>query len=95
MIYCVIPEALEEELLEKLTLYYADDDNADNHYADCHDNLHSALRRRDIHEHRRSQCHGARLDGNDPPAERGPSPCDTGEHSARWRCAWHGPDPRC
>jgi len=27
MIYCVIPEALEEELLEKLTAYYADDDN--------------------------------------------------------------------
>jgi len=27
MIYCVIPEALEDELLEKLTIYYADDDN--------------------------------------------------------------------
>jgi hypothetical protein len=27
MIYCVIPEALESELLEKLTAYYADDDN--------------------------------------------------------------------
>ncbi|MDX6688638.1 MAG: hypothetical protein QOG15_95 [Solirubrobacteraceae bacterium] len=27
MIYCVIPEALEAELLEKLTAYYADDDN--------------------------------------------------------------------
>jgi hypothetical protein len=27
MIYCVIPEALEDELLEKLTAYYADDDN--------------------------------------------------------------------
>ncbi|CAN5643585.1 hypothetical protein BH20ACT17_BH20ACT17_04400 [soil metagenome] len=27
MIYCVIPEALEDELLEKLTTYYADDDN--------------------------------------------------------------------
>jgi hypothetical protein len=27
MIYCVIPEALEGELLEKLTAYYADDDN--------------------------------------------------------------------
>lgn len=27
MIYCVVPEALESELLEKLTAYYADDDN--------------------------------------------------------------------
>jgi len=27
MIYCVIPEALEDELLERLTSYYADDDN--------------------------------------------------------------------
>ncbi len=27
MIYCVIPEALEDELLEKLTAYYADDNN--------------------------------------------------------------------
>jgi len=27
MIYCVIPEALEDELLGKLTAYYADDDN--------------------------------------------------------------------
>ena len=27
MIYCVVPEALEEELFEKLTAYYADDDN--------------------------------------------------------------------
>ena len=27
MIYCVVPEALEKELFEKLTAYYADDDN--------------------------------------------------------------------
>ena len=27
MIYCVVPEALEEELFEKLKAYYADDDN--------------------------------------------------------------------
>jgi hypothetical protein len=27
MIYCVVPEALEEELFEKLTAYYADDDS--------------------------------------------------------------------
>ncbi len=27
MIYCVVPEALEEELFDKLTAYYADDDN--------------------------------------------------------------------
>ncbi len=27
MIYCVVPEALEEELFEKLTTYYADDPN--------------------------------------------------------------------
>ena len=27
MIYCVVPEALEDELFEKLTAYYADDDN--------------------------------------------------------------------
>ncbi|MDQ6745368.1 MAG: hypothetical protein M3Z27_05050 [Actinomycetota bacterium] len=27
MIYCVIPEALEAELLDKLTRYYADDPN--------------------------------------------------------------------
>ncbi len=27
MIYCVVPEALESELLEKLTAYYAGDDN--------------------------------------------------------------------
>lgn len=25
MIYCVVPEALEEELFDKLTAYYADD----------------------------------------------------------------------
>ena len=25
MIYCVVPEALEKELFEKLTAYYADD----------------------------------------------------------------------
>ncbi len=29
MIYCVIPEALEEELFDKLTRYYADDDNVE------------------------------------------------------------------
>ena len=27
MIYCVVPEALADELLEKLTSYYADDPN--------------------------------------------------------------------
>jgi hypothetical protein len=27
MIYCVIPEALADELLDKLTAYYADDPN--------------------------------------------------------------------
>jgi hypothetical protein len=27
MIYCVVPEALEDELFEKLTAYYADDEN--------------------------------------------------------------------
>jgi len=27
MIYCVVPEALEDELFEKLSAYYADDDN--------------------------------------------------------------------
>ena len=27
MIYCVVPEALEGELFEKLTAYYADDEN--------------------------------------------------------------------
>jgi hypothetical protein len=27
MIYCVVPEALESELFEKLTGYYADDEN--------------------------------------------------------------------
>jgi len=27
MIYCVVPEALEAELFEKLTAYYAGDDN--------------------------------------------------------------------
>jgi hypothetical protein len=27
MIYCVVPEALEEELFDKLTAYYAEDPN--------------------------------------------------------------------
>jgi hypothetical protein len=27
MIYCVVPEALEGELFDKLTAYYADDEN--------------------------------------------------------------------
>ena len=27
MIFCVVPEALEAELFDKLTAYYADDDN--------------------------------------------------------------------
>jgi hypothetical protein len=27
MIYCVVPEALESELFDKLTTYYADDEN--------------------------------------------------------------------
>ena len=27
MIYCVVPEALEGELFDKLTQYYADDEN--------------------------------------------------------------------
>jgi hypothetical protein len=27
MIYCVVPEALESELYDKLTRYYADDEN--------------------------------------------------------------------
>ena len=27
MIYCVVPQALEDELFEKLTAYYADDPN--------------------------------------------------------------------
>jgi hypothetical protein len=27
MIYCVVPEALEDELFEKLTAYYAEDEN--------------------------------------------------------------------
>ena len=29
MIYCVIPEAMAEELYEKLVAYYADDDNVE------------------------------------------------------------------
>ena len=29
MIYCVVPEALENELLEKLTDYYRDDPNVE------------------------------------------------------------------
>jgi len=29
MIYCVVPQALEEELLEKLTDYYRDDPNVE------------------------------------------------------------------
>jgi hypothetical protein len=29
MIYCVIPQALEDELLEKLTAFYADDPNVE------------------------------------------------------------------
>ena len=29
MIYCVIPQALEAELLDKLTAYYADDPNVE------------------------------------------------------------------
>jgi hypothetical protein len=29
MIYCVVPQALEEELLEKLTEYYRDDPNVE------------------------------------------------------------------
>jgi hypothetical protein len=27
MIYCVVPEALESDLFDKLTAYYADDEN--------------------------------------------------------------------
>jgi hypothetical protein len=29
MIYCVVPEALADELLDKLTTYYADDPNVE------------------------------------------------------------------
>ena len=29
MIYCVIPEAMEDELYDKLVKYYADDDNVE------------------------------------------------------------------
>ena len=29
MIYCVVPQALESELLQKLTDYYADDPNVE------------------------------------------------------------------
>ena len=29
MIYCVVPEALSEELFDKLTAYYADDPNVE------------------------------------------------------------------
>ncbi len=29
MIYCVIPEAMEDELFDKLVRYYADDDNVE------------------------------------------------------------------
>ena len=29
MIYCVVPQALEDELLEKLTDYYRDDPNVE------------------------------------------------------------------
>ena len=35
MIYCVVPEALEDELFDKLTTYYADDPNVTVEEVEC------------------------------------------------------------
>jgi hypothetical protein len=72
MIYCVVPEALEEELFEKLTAYYADDDNVtvivDRRKSDRRKNRDAApadaeqVKQREVRDRRR-----ARVPGEFPP----------------------------
>ena len=80
MIYCVVPEALEDELFEKLTAYYADDDSVtvivDRRHGDRRNRrtedgrdpakpASDVVKQRETRDRRR-----ARVPGDFPPIER-------------------------
>lgn len=66
MIYCVVPEPLEDELFDKLSLYYADDPNVtvivDRRKAERRERGSSGGGNRELRDRRR-----ARVTGELPP----------------------------
>jgi hypothetical protein len=62
MIYCVVPEALADELLDKLTKYYADDPNVtvmvDRRKSSRRDRGSSAGGLREVRDRRRPRVPG-------------------------------------
>jgi len=62
MIYCVVPEALADELFEQLTSYYADDPNVtvivDRRQASRRDRGSSGGGKREIRDRRRPRVAG-------------------------------------
>ncbi len=62
MIYCVVPEVLADELLDKLTNYYADDPNVtvivDRRQASRRDPESAAGGKREVRDRRRARVAG-------------------------------------
>jgi hypothetical protein len=62
VIYCVVPEALADELLEKLTAYYADDPNVtvivDRRRSSRRDRGSSGGGQREVRDRRRARVPG-------------------------------------
>ncbi len=62
MIYCVVPEVLADELLDKLTSYYADDPNVtvivDRRQAERRDPDSAAGGKREVRDRRRARVAG-------------------------------------
>jgi hypothetical protein len=62
MIYCVVPEALADELFEKLTTFYADDENVkvivDRRHSSRRERGSSGGGLREVRDRRRSRVTG-------------------------------------
>jgi hypothetical protein len=62
VIYCVVPEALADELLEKLTAYYADDPNVtvivDRRKSSRREGIHTGGGNRSVRDRRRPRVPG-------------------------------------
>ncbi len=62
MIYCVVPEALADELFDKLTEYYAEDPNVevivDRRKADRRERTSGAGGQREVRDRRRARVPG-------------------------------------
>jgi hypothetical protein len=62
MIYCVVPETMSDELLEKLTVYYADDPNVtvivDRRKSSRRDRAGSGGGQREVRDRRRPRVTG-------------------------------------